>query len=90
MVKLSPTERLEWLLGKPALKSSHEKVKELLNRYEQFLESTDATEQTLLDRLADQKIRRSYFEAANIFGDTMFELIELLGRKSRFHRLLVV
>lgn len=90
MVKFSPTERLEWILRQPHLAEGHGTTDELLRKYEEFLKDTDASEQDLIERFKDQAARRGRFAAANAFGDTMFELIELLGHKSRLHRLLVV
>lgn len=90
MVKLSPTQRLEWLLQQEDLSTVYDKTKELLSLYEKFLNLTNATEATLLQRFDDRPTRHEYFATATTFGDTMFDLIELLGHKSRLHRLLMV
>ncbi len=90
MVKLSPTERLEWILQLRHLSQGHDKTNELLKQYGEFLMGTDESEAELLERFKDPATRRARFAAANAFGDTMFELVELLGQKSRLHRLLVV
>ena len=90
MVELSPTERLEWILRQPHIFQGHDTANELLKKYEEFLKDTDASERDLIERFKDQATRRGRFAAANAFGDTMFELVELLGSKSRLHRLLVV
>jgi predicted nucleotidyltransferase len=90
MVRLSPTERLEWLTREKDLADAHAKANELLALYEGFLDQTNVSENTLLKQLEDRATRKAYFSAADAFGDTMFDLIELLGKKSRLHRLLVV
>jgi len=90
MVSKSPTERLEWLLSLEHLKDAHGGVRNLLEKYEQFLNNTNADEKTLLERISDKATRRDYFNQANAFGDAVFDLIEIIGHKSRLHRLLVV
>ncbi len=90
MVKRSPTERLEWIIEAGQFKDANELIEKLLMEYEQFLQNTNADEKTLLDRMEDRSIRTSYFDQANAFGETIFDLIENIGRKSHLHRLLVV
>ena len=90
MTRLTPTARLEWLLGQEAAAPAHETVKGLLEHYEGFLTATDAPEEDLLRRFLDREESVRRFESANKFGDLMFETIELLGQKSRLHRVLVV
>ena len=72
------------------LKDAHDGVRNLLEKYEQFLNNTKADEKTLLERISDKATRRDYFNQANAFGDAVFDLIEIFGHKSRLHRLLVV
>jgi hypothetical protein len=90
MVDHSPTERLEWLLIQDHVKEAHAVVRQLLDRYAEFLNNTNAPETTLLEWISDRATRIKYFEEANAFGDAVFELIEIIGRRSRLHRLLVV
>jgi hypothetical protein len=90
MVKRTPTQRLEQLLQDPNLSGAQPVVTQLLVQYEQFLQNTDADEVTMLERIADPTTRFEYFEQARGFGDTMFDLIEELGHKSRFHKLFLV
>jgi predicted nucleotidyltransferase len=90
MVKLTPTERLEWIATQPDLEEVQPKAFELLGGYERFLQNTDADKQVLLDRIGDRTTRRAYFKEAGAFGDTMFELVQLLGKTSRLHRILLV
>jgi hypothetical protein len=90
MVSLSPTERLAWLLGQPALSEAHDRVNAVLGSYSRFLEGTDAAESTMIDRFLDPKISKEYFAAAHELGDHVFELLGLIGQGNPFHRLLVV
>jgi hypothetical protein len=90
MAAKSPTERLEWLLTLGDFKEAHRLLVDLLQRYTDFLNNTNANESILVDRISDKDTRRSYFDQANAFGDVVFELIEVVGQRSRLHRLLVV
>ena len=90
MIELTPTERLEWVLGQPELAQTHGKIKELLAQYERFLEATNAAEDELVSRFMDKKESQSYMSAAYKFGDLVFEVLTSIGKGNQFHRLLVV
>ncbi len=90
MVALSPTQRLEWILGEDALNAAHGKVGELLESYSLFLQGTDASESTMIERFLDTNVKEKYFAAAHQLGDLVFDLLQLIGQGSSFHRLLVV
>lgn len=90
MIDLTPTERLEWILGQPGLAHSHGKVSELLAQYERFLEATNAEEEELVRRFMDKETSKSYVSAAYKFGDLVFEVLTSIGNGNLFHRLLVV
>jgi len=90
MVARTPTERLEWLLSQPRLTDAHEKLEKPLRSYEAFLESTEAAENTLIERFLDARTHLKYMRSAYEFGDLVFDVLETIGQKNRFHRLLVV
>jgi hypothetical protein len=90
MINLTPTQRLEWLLAQSSLSRAHEKVRELLTEYERFLETTNAAEKELVQRLMDKETSHKYMSAAYRFGDLVFEVLNSIGAGNRFHRLLVV
>lgn len=90
MIKLTPTERLEWLRDQPHLARAKDVVTKLLDQYERFLEITNAAEAELIARFMDKKMSREYMSAAYGFGDSVFETLTLIGNGNRFHRLLVV
>jgi predicted nucleotidyltransferase len=90
MITLSPTERLEWLLGENGLSSAHTGVRKLISSYETFLQNTAQPESVLIEIFLDRTISKQYFAAAASFGDQMFEVIEAIGQRQRLHRLLVV
>jgi Nucleotidyltransferase domain len=90
MIRLTPTERLEWLLGRSDLTHAHDAIRKLLDQYEQFLRTTNAAEDEVLGRLMDKETSKAYMSAAYKFGDLVFEALTKIGGGNRFHRLLVV
>ena len=90
MISLTPTERLEWLLRQRNLVRAHGAVRKLLDQYERFLETTNATEEKLLARFMDKSTSQSYISAAYTFGDLVFHALTTIGNGNQFHRLLVV
>jgi hypothetical protein len=90
MIGLTPTGRLEWLRDQVYLSDAKDTIERLLQQYESFLETTDAPESELIERFMDKERTRSYFDAANEFGDLVFDALTRIGKNTRFHRLLVV
>ncbi len=90
MVSLTPTQRLEWILLQSELADAHEKTRQIIAQYEQFLTQTAIPERELIDRFLDKDTTRRYFQSAYNFGDSVFELLDVIGKKNRFYRLLVV
>jgi predicted nucleotidyltransferase len=90
MIRISPTERLEWLLRQDDLSSAHGAVESLMNQYDLFLQTTSAPEEELLKGFSDKSISRSRLESASKFGDTLSSALSAIGNQSRFHRLLIV
>lgn len=90
MIELTPTGRLEWILKQDHCATAHSRVKELITCYENFLKTTDAPEEVLVERFMDAKVRREEFSAADKLGNLVFEILESIGQRNLFHRLLVV
>lgn len=90
MIGLTPTRRLEWLLSQSRLASAHDTVKKLLDQYERFLETTNATDAELTQRFMDRLQGRSLMDAAYRFGNLMYDALLHIGRDNPFYRLLVV
>jgi hypothetical protein len=90
MIKLTPTERLEWLLGRSNLAHAHDVIRKLLAQYEQFLKTMNASEDDILGKFMDRGTSRAYMSAAYEFGDLVFDALTKIGAGNRFHRLLVV
>ncbi len=90
MTRLTPTERLEWLIRQPDLTRAHAKAAELLSQYEKFLLTTNNQEKELVREFMDKETSQSHMKEAYAFGDILFEVLTSLGNGNRFHRLLVV
>ena len=90
MISLTPTERLEWMISQPELGAAHAKITELLQRYEQFLENTEIPKEELMSRFLDKEKRKQYSESAYQFGDLVWNVLDIVGDRNRFHRLLIV
>ena len=90
MTRLTPTQRLEWLLEQKYLVHAHEDITKLLNQYERFLSATNNPEEELVSKFNDKKTSQTYTKEAQQFGDTLFEVLTAIGKGSRLHRLLVV
>ena len=90
MIALTPTERLEWLKRQSYLSDAHEVLGKLLSQYEKFLEVINETEEKLIKRFMDKETSKRHMEAAYQFGDFVFDALTCIGKRNRFHRLLVV
>ncbi len=88
MVRLMPTQRLEWLMNDHPDVSDD--VAHLLTLYEEFLASTDVPEQELVSRFMDKQESAQRFRAAKEFGDAVAELLDRVGAGSALRRLLFV
>jgi len=90
MISLTPTARLEWMLLQPELGDAHSSLKKLIDGYEQFLSNTEAPESDLVVRFMDKRQRDEHLKSAYRFGDLVFDVLDTIGKRSLFHRLLVV
>jgi predicted nucleotidyltransferase len=90
MIKLTPTGRLEWLIGQQHLASARSTIEDLLRQYEVFLKTTNVEEAELIRQFQAKQLSRDYLDAAYKFGDLMFAALNQIGGNNRFHRLLVV
>jgi predicted nucleotidyltransferase len=88
MVRLSPTERLEQLAAETESADARKKLMDLLAGYEQFLAATARDEDELVALIMEKGT--APFPNQYEFGDIMFDVMDLIGGRTRFHRLLVV
>lgn len=87
MVSHTPTERLEVLLKSARWAGAHAPLRELIDRYEEFLRSTDYPEDQIVSKLLDGSLRLKF---DNRFGDLVRDAMDSIGAKNRFHRMLLV
>jgi hypothetical protein len=87
---LSPTERLEKLRKKKYTREISRCLEDLLRQYDNFLKMTDAPESVLVEKFSDKDTERKCFVDAGKFGTRMFDAMELIGEKSKLHRIMVV
>mgnify|MGYP005841634203 CR=1 FL=1 len=88
MVRMTPTERLEWIRDDGDVGGASV-VEDLLCCYEQFLAITDESEDTLVAKFMDAE-KRAAFPDASRLGELMAKLLVEIGDGSQFHRLLLV
>lgn len=88
MTKLTPTERLEWLLANSDFRDVHQQTSEILNRYAIFLERMDKPKQELKDSF--NKNSKQWIEESYVVGDKIFEILSILGKGTKFLRLISV
>lgn len=88
MTKLTPTERLQWLLSQPSFSEVHGQVNELLTQYGDFLKRMDRPKEELKELFetnGKEWVQQSYY-----FGDTIFQILSALGKDTKFFRLIAV
>jgi predicted nucleotidyltransferase len=90
MISLTPTGRLKWLLSQSHCGKAHKLIQKLIDQYEAFLSQTNLPEEELVALFMDKQKRKERFGAPYEFGNSVFEVLNTIGKQSIFHRLLVV
>jgi predicted nucleotidyltransferase len=90
MIRLTPTQRLEYLSKQRRLSISRAALEKLLSQYDVFLSTTNCKEDVLIEQFKNRAVSKTYMDKANEFGDSMFDALRTIGDGSRFYRLLVV
>jgi predicted nucleotidyltransferase len=90
MSKFTPTGRIEWILEQKKFANAHSALRSLLHQYEQFLETTDAPEQELIERFKTKETAARYRDSAFKLGDFMLEALQSVGGDSHLYRLFVI
>ena len=89
MIALTPTQRIEWLMGQSDV-SCRDVLQKILDQYQKFLSATNADEADLINIFLDREKSIQYREESYVFGDLVFEAINKIGNGSRLHRLIAV
>jgi len=90
MTRLTPTGRLDWLHKESSSADARSNIDRLSAQYQKFLIETNCPEAELIERFQDKTQAREYLRQAGEFGDTVFAVLDSLGRSQKFHRLLVI
>jgi hypothetical protein len=90
MIRLTPMARLMWMAEQKHLSHVRETIDQLIGRYEQFLMLTQASEADLVEQFMNKSESKKFVESASALGDSVFDLLRLIGGDTRFYRLLVV
>ncbi|MBF0392428.1 MAG: hypothetical protein HQL38_07080 [Alphaproteobacteria bacterium] len=90
MTKLTPTQRLEWIVDQAEFASAHEHIRVLFGQYELFLDRTGGGDEKLKEIFSDPQKGRECMEESYHFGDLMFEAMRAIGSDNRLFRLIVV
>ncbi len=88
LVKLTPRERLSQIPEK--LPSTLDKVKDLLEQYDWFLEQTALTTEELHSKFSEKSSIQEMFAKAEYYGNTMFSLLEKADEELKIFRYLVI
>lgn len=89
MVKLSPTERLEWVAAEPHLSSARVGIEAILRKYEEFLE-VKSDESRFHSMFSTSEATRQSMRGSHDFSALFFDAIEIIGNRNRLHKLLMV
>lgn len=90
MISLTPTARLEWLLEQSHCRKAHRAIRNLIVQYEAFLSRADAPETELVELFMDKQKRERHFGPKYAFGNSVSEVLAIVGADSLFYRLLIV
>lgn len=88
MTKLTPTDRLHWLLKEPSFNAVHHQILELLEKYGDFLKRTDQPKEKLKELFESNT--KDWVKKSYEFGDTLFDILSTLGQDTKFFRLIAV
>ncbi len=88
MVSLTPTQRLEWLLGQKECKAGHAEIDKVMATYEDFLQQTDAPKNDLVNKFKGDT--KHFFESDRSFGNSVFSVLQTLGAENPLYRVIVV
>lgn len=89
MVALSPVQRLIAISEQSAV-SVQQLIGGILERYVEFLKTTDTSKADLLQRFSDDTYYEERRKSAMEFGGRVFELLDQIGRSTKLFRYLVV
>ena len=88
LVKQTPMERLD--IASSFIPEAGDLLDELREQYSWFLQLTGLPTIDLHERFNNDEFRHDAFEKANEYGDSMFQLLQLIDKKNNYLRYLVI
>ena len=89
MVRMSPTERLEWIANRPGFEHQGT-IADILTHYEQFLAGTNKSEDELVTLFLDKDRAKEFTGNAYRVGDAVMQLLEKMGPGNALYRYLII
>jgi predicted nucleotidyltransferase len=90
LVRLTPTERVEFVGQNFANEEVASLIREFLEKYEQFLENTNRSEEELTKLFQDDSQSKGLRHEQSQFGDLAYKILFSVGGDSPFYRRLVI
>jgi predicted nucleotidyltransferase len=90
MVRLTPTERLEFVTNELKGSDPGKWIDELLGKYERFLEVTSVSEDDLIQLFLDEAEARNLRNEQSDFGDLAYKALYSIGHENSLYRRLVI
>jgi hypothetical protein len=90
LVRLTPTERVEFVGQNFATKEVAPLIDEFLEKYEHFLENTNRSEDELIRLFQDDSQSKRLRDEQSQFGDLAYKILYSIGHDSPFYRRLVI
>ncbi|MBL0405305.1 nucleotidyltransferase domain-containing protein [Microvirga aerilata] len=90
MAKLSPIQRIQELSKDKNFEDAHPHLLKVISNYDSFLLRTGLAESELQKRFSQRNTLEDYMDKANEFGESIFNALNMIGKQSRFHRMIVV
>lgn len=75
MTRMTPAERLDWILLQSDVIKAHAAVRKLLEQYELFLDKTNVSDEELIQVFLDKTLGRTYMKSANEFGQLVLNCL---------------
>lgn len=88
--RLSPLDRIFDLRADASIAGAHEYLDQISMGYDKFLAVTDAPEESLIESFQDQRRVDALLQDSYAFAESIFNAVNLVGGKSKLHRMVVV
>jgi hypothetical protein len=90
MVTLTPTARVEEVFNQLKGSGPADRIEQFLEKYERFLEVTNASEGDLIGKFLDEAETQKMRKEQSQFGDLAYEILYAIGHANQLYRRLVI